>query len=63
MSQAEFAEVNPDVTNLTLSSHRGMPTMLRKPIQRVRFTCDADDNSITELDKNRVPNEHASVDK
>ena len=63
LSQSEFPEVNPAVTNPTLNEHRQMPKVPRKPTQRVRFTCDADDMSMTELEKLIVPDEDASVDK
>ena len=63
LPQSEFPEINPDVTNLTLGSHRRMPKMPKKPTQRVRFTCDADEMSMTELDKFLVQDGYASVDK
>ena len=40
-----------------------MPKMPKKPTQRVRFTCDADEMSMTELDKIIVQDGYASVDK
>ena len=59
LSQSEFSEFYPDVTNPTLSSHRRMPKMPGKPTKRIRFTCDTDDMSMTELDHLFVPEEHA----